>query len=124
MVLDNDDGLSSLTGVLKTNFGITVTLTSSAPFYHITDNLYLVKTPEKKGQSCIEDLFPNKWLKTVLNGKPFNASSKHNISKEYGKEIFAQAVIKPNADSIDFSGFDQLLDRIVAVLDHYKSYAH
>jgi hypothetical protein len=120
IVLDNDDGLAGVAGVLKTNFGITINLKSTDPFYHITDNLYLVKTPETKGESCIEDLFPKKWLKKPLNGKTFNASNKLDISKEYGKEILAKAVIKPNATSIDFSGFDPLLDRIIAVLDDYK----
>lgn len=118
LVLDNDDGLGDVCGTIKKNFGKSITLTSSDPFYHITDNLYVIKTPENGGKSCIEDLFPAALRKTKLNGKSFNPG-KIDPGKEYGKEIFAKAVVRPNADTIDFSGFDPLLERIVKVLDDY-----
>jgi hypothetical protein len=38
---------------------------------------------------------------------------------QYGKFAFATNVIERNANTISFSGFAPLLDRIVAVLDHY-----
>ena len=80
----------------------------------------MVKTPESNGESCIEDMFPKEWLATKLKGKKFNPKNKINPNKEFGKEVFAKSVVKPNAEKIDFSGFDPLLNRIVAVIDHYS----
>ena len=119
LVLDNDDGLGDIAGTVRRNFDVSITTTTTEAFYHITENLYLVKTPESKGKGCIEDLFPQKWIRTRLKGKSFGRKGKINPETEYGKEIFANSVIKPNSRDIDFSGFDALLDRIVAVLEHY-----
>ncbi|MCB9973739.1 MAG: RNA-directed DNA polymerase [Rhodospirillales bacterium] len=121
LVLDNDDGLRDIAGTLKTNFSISIKTNTSSDFYHITENLYLIKTPETSGQSCIEDMFPEKWKEKPLKGKKFNPNSKIDPQKEYGKEVFANSVVKPNANEIDFSGFDPLLSRIVSVLDDYKA---
>jgi RNA-directed DNA polymerase len=60
-------------------------------------------------------------LNTVVDGKTFDPNKEHQAEGKYGKLIFAERVVRPNADSIDFSGFAPLLDRIVAVLDHYKA---
>ena len=120
LVLDNDDGLSGVAGTIKKNFDVTVSIKTTDDFYHITENLYLIKTPEAKKKSCIEDLFPQQLKGTLLNGKKFSAKAKIDPQTEYSKEIFANSVIKPNASKIDFSGFDPLLDRIVSVLDHYS----
>jgi len=120
LVLDNDDGLSGVASTIKKNFGITITIGSTAAFYHIMENLYLIKTPEAHGKSCIEDMFPKQWLGQQLNGKKFSSKSKIDPNKEYGKEIFAKRIVIPNANNIDFSGFDELLERIVKVLDDYK----
>ncbi len=121
LVLDNDSGLGHVTGTIKTNFGVQIAMATTDDFYHITENLYVVKTPETNGESCIEDLFPDNVRDTRLNGKKFNAKSKIDPQTEYGKEVFAKSVVKPNAHNIDFSGFDPLLDRIVEVLDHHTS---
>ncbi|WP_370677082.1 retron Ec67 family RNA-directed DNA polymerase/endonuclease [Pleomorphomonas sp. PLEO] len=119
LVLDNDTGLGPVASTMKENFGVSFSVTSTASFYHITDNLYVVKTPETVGKSCIEDLLPKEWLEKELNGKRFNP--KPDITKQYGKEVLANSVIKPNASQIDFSRFDPLLDRIVAVMVDYAS---
>lgn len=122
LILDNDDGLAPVAGSIKKNFGIEISQADTSSFYHITQNLYLVKTPEKTGvPTSIEDLFADKERKHTLNGKSFNPGNKIDPEKEYGKEIFAKRVIQPNAETIDFSGFDPLLTRIVDVLNHYKS---
>ena len=121
LVLDNDSGLKHVTGTVKDNFGIQITTATTDDFYHITENLYIVKTPEANGESCIEDLFQNKVREIHLKGKKFNPKSKIDPQTEYGKEVFAKSVVKPNAQNIDFSGFDPLLDRIVKVLDHHTT---
>ena len=120
LVLDNDDGLKGVAGTIKKNFGVKISINTSADFYHITKNLYLVKTPEANGQGCIEDMFPQQVKDTLLKNKKFCAKAKIDPQTEYSKEVFAKSVVKPNANKIDFSGFDPLLNRIVSVLDHYS----
>lgn len=121
LLLDNDDGLGSVASTVKKNFDVSIKISSADLFYNITKNLYLVKTPETNGKSCIEDLFPTDVKNTRLNGKKFNPDSTIDPQSEYGKEVFAKTVVKPNARHIDFSGFDPLLDRIAAVLDDYAA---
>lgn len=118
IVLDNDKGLQGVASFLKENFGTIISLTTTDNFYHIIENLYVIKTPETASMTCIESMFPQIWLKHSLNGKTFNPD-KPDITKEFGKEIFAKSVVKPNAGSIDFSGFDPFLDRIIAVFNHF-----
>lgn len=121
IVLDNDDGLKNVAGAVKNMFKVPIELNSTSDFYHVTDNLYIVKTPENgKEHSCIEDLFPKALLTTKLNEKKFNPASKIDPNTEYSKEVFAKSVVKANADKIDFSGFDPLLYRICKVIEHHK----
>ncbi len=93
-------------------------------FEHLTGNLYLVCTPLVGGatESCIEDCFDPATLAIELSGKKFNYKNQAiDESSEYGKAYFAQHVVKPNASTIDFSGFDELLDRVRQVLNHYAA---
>jgi hypothetical protein len=80
-----------------------------------------VKTPEigAKGKTCIEDLFDPTVLTTELDGKKFDPNKKHGEDGKYGKIRFAEKVVRPNVLTIDFTKFELLLDRIVAVLDNY-----
>lgn len=120
IVLDNDDGLGAVASKIKTNFNVSIDLSSSNDFYHVTDNLYVVKTPENgKKHTCIEDLFPKKVRDRKLNGKKLSTASKIDVASEYSKQVFAKSVVKPDAANIDFSGFDPLLDRICKVIEHY-----
>jgi len=121
VLIDNDDGIKSIFKTLKDNFDISIDLKTSDSFYHVTDNLYLIKTPEMgaSGVSRIEDFFDQGLLKTEIDGKKFNPSKEHGADGEYGKHVFAEKVVRPNAAKIDFSGFAPLLERIVAVIDHY-----
>lgn len=123
VLIDNDSGAKSLFGVIKSKFHVTVDLKTTLPFYHLWKNLYLIKTPEKVGDgiSCIEDSFDPALLKTVLGGKTLNLHKEHEAPNEYGKFIFAEQVVKPHLATIDLSGFEPILDRIVAAIDHYKT---
>lgn len=123
LLLDNDDGINGIAGLVRKIFGVSITVKSTNNYYHITENLYLIKTPEANGKSCIEDLFPDELRKKRLREKKFNPKRTIDPETEYGKEVFAKSVVKPNAHNIDFSGFSLLLDRIVAVLDHYATKA-
>jgi RNA-directed DNA polymerase len=123
ILIDNDSGAKEVFSIIKEKFKIVVTLQSSAPFYHLRRNLYLVKTPEigAKKVSCIENMFDKAVTATKLNVKTFNPDKKIDAAKEFGKAVFAKKVIMPNAGSLDFSRFASLLDRIVAVMDHYRA---
>jgi len=121
MLIDNDSAVTDLKGNLKKLFDVDVSLISTEPFYHLTDNLYLIKTPEKgaSGTSCIEDCFDDGLKATLLEGKSFNPEKNLDPEAHYGKGPFAEKVVVPNANEIDWEGFRPLLDRISAVIGHY-----
>lgn len=125
LLIDNDDGAHEIFSVAKQLGASGISHTSSDPFYKIWGNLYLIKTPEtgpSKGKTCIEDLFDPSVLGTVLDGKKFDPNKKHNEDGKYGKVRFAEKVVKPNIESIDFGKFAPLLDRVRAVLDDYEAH--
>lgn len=121
LLLDNDNGLNKIASTIKECFKIQFSRQSTDHFYHVTDNLYVVKIPEKGSQeTCIENLFPKTWLNKKLNGKKFNFKGDITPETEFGKEVFAKSVIIPNSDKIDFVRFDPLLNRVVKVIEHYR----
>lgn len=123
VLIDNDNGAKGIFDTVSSskNYSIKIDLKSSAPFFHVTDNLYLVKTPEQgpDGVSCIEGFFDPSLLETELKGKKFNPHKDFDPDSEYDKWVFATQVVQPNAATIDFTGFVPLLERIVAVIDDY-----
>jgi len=123
VLFDNDDGAKGLFGFAKNKGHLKIGLDSNEPFYYLGYNLYLVKTPELGAgkKSCIENLFPESILDQKIDGKVFDPNKEHDEAGKYGKVVFANRVIIPNAKSIDFSGFSPLLDRFVAVLDHHAA---
>jgi RNA-directed DNA polymerase len=126
VLVDNDSGpggASGLFSLVNQKFNLNPSLTSNAPFYTLCHNLFLVKTPEKAsgdGSSKIEDLFDSSFLATAIDGKVFNSSNKRRAENEIGKTALAN-IVRANADQIDFSRFAALLNRVVAVIDHYKA---
>jgi hypothetical protein len=123
LLIDNDDGATEIFSVAG-QMGIKISHKSTENFYRIFSNLYLVKSPEtgkSKGKTCIEDLFDSSVLATEINGKKFDPDKKHGDDTKYGKLVFAENVIKPNAATIDFSNFSELLKRIVSVLEDYSA---
>ncbi|SON57394.1 Retron-type reverse transcriptase [Hartmannibacter diazotrophicus] len=121
LVVDNDGGAKDIFATIKTNYGISINHDGKHGFYHVTHNLYLVKTPHvgKKQQTCIEDMFEPALLKEELGGKKLNLG-KLDPAKEYGKHLFAEKVVRPKASTLKWDGFEPLLQRVVEVLDHYK----
>jgi RNA-directed DNA polymerase len=122
IVVDNDKGGGELFGPVKDIGKTVITYSSTDSFYYIGLNLYLVKTPETppKHMSRIEDLFDPALLKVPLAGKSFDPDRKKDDVGTYGKQYFAEHIVKPQAAAINFSGFTPLLDRIVAVIENYK----
>ncbi len=121
LLLDNDDGAKDIFAVIKQNYDVEIKPSSTASFFHITDNLYVVATPHvgKKVKTCIEDLFEPSLLKTKLGGKTLNLGTA-DPATEYRKHVFAEKVVRPNASTLKWDGFEPLLQRVSDVLDHYK----
>jgi RNA-directed DNA polymerase len=109
VLIDNDDGAGDIFSVVK-NYGHTITIKSDEPFFHITENLYLlIKTPclGDSGKSCIEDFFEPEILKTEIDGKVFNPAKLHDGPASTGR------LCSPK--------FELILNRILAVMDHYQT---
>ncbi len=124
ILVDNDDGAKEVFSVAKELKINGLSLNSTEPFYRIHRNLYLVKTPEgpkSNPKTCIEDLFDTRVRNMKLNGLQFDPNRKSNDRGTYGKTVFAEKIIRPNANSIDFSKFSIILDRIILVLDDYRT---
>lgn len=125
IVVDNDQGatkvFSTIASVTKNK--VKVTLDTTEDFYHVADNLFVIKVPEKLGDKdmYIEKLFSSDVLSTKLNGKTLEIGDKFDPNKNYGKHIFAERVVRPNSESIDFSGFIPLLDRLKAAIAAHTS---
>ncbi len=125
VIVDNDTAIGAkVCAGLKKRFGIDVTYSSPDPFFHLTDNLYLVKTPLVGAgtMSCIEDLFDAPTKAMPLDGKTFhNEKAGFDATKHIGKVPFATKVVAVNAGAISWAGFAPLLDRIVEVLIDYAA---
>ncbi|WPZ33784.1 hypothetical protein T8K17_21405 [Thalassobaculum sp. OXR-137] len=123
IVCDNDDGpKGGLFSVAKNISKREISIETTDMFYNLYENLYLVKTPENGDKfTSIEDLFPDSVLRTKLSGKTFDSTNNSDPNTTYGKAYFADYVVSPNWKTIDFSGFDSLLDRVVACIADYRS---
>ncbi|WP_316872327.1 retron Ec67 family RNA-directed DNA polymerase/endonuclease [Ralstonia mannitolilytica] len=120
VLIDNDSGANN---VYEAIAGITKKPKPAgmADFIHVTGNLYVVPTPLGRGKkkTAIEDFFDDKTLSVVLNGKTFNRNKNIDETVHYGKVPFAINVVAKNADTIDFTKFKKILDRVVKVIDDY-----
>jgi RNA-directed DNA polymerase len=122
ILVDNDSGSKKLFSTLKENYNLTISGSTTNSFYYLCRNLYLIKTPElpKGAPGCIEDLFDQSLRDIKVGGKSFDLARKKGDSGTYGKQRFADNVVKPQAASINFDRFEMLLARVVAVLDDYS----
>lgn len=123
ILCDNDDGPKTVFKNAEKKGGTKITTTWTAPFYYLGENRYLVKVPEGATPHPreIEELFQPALLATKLNGKSFDPKKDHGDDTHYGKVAFAESVVRANASNVDFSGFEELLERIEAVLKHYAA---
>jgi 5S rRNA maturation endonuclease (ribonuclease M5) len=120
VLVDLDDGWSSIQAVIKNKTKLKPD--GKENFYRIGNNLYVVCIPPPPGatEGCIEDLYPVAILDTKIDGKSFDMSNKtQDHGLHYGKFVFAEKVIKPHVSTIDFSGFNPLLERISTVITHH-----
>ena len=126
LLLDNDSGGQVFYSLIKEYNGKTTTVTGMDDFYHLAANVYVVFTPiDKPGDnSSIEDFFEPGLLKNTVDGKTFNRDDTTlNISKEYGKAVFAAKIVRPNIAKINFDKFDPILARIERAIEaHIKKH--
>lgn len=120
ILIDNDDGASEIFSTIKKTIGSSQSIDGNASYYLIRDNLYVVPLPKIKGRAtAIEDFFDATILGTLLGKKTFSRKDKFDSTTQYGKHLFAEHVVKANQKSIDFSGFQVVLEAISKVItDH------
>jgi hypothetical protein len=121
ILIDNDQGAVGIFSLVKKLFGVNISHQADDHFYYLINNLYLIKTPElgDNGMSCIEDLFEQKVLGVKLGDATFSLNKKHAADDEYGRNVLAESVVKPNKNNISFINFSVLFDRIGAVEEDY-----
>lgn len=118
---DNDDGGNSIRNTIKQISKAKPT--GAEPFVHVIKNMYAVPTtiPASGTASKIEDFFGDEIKATIIDGKTFNTANNFDVDKHYGKRVFAHKVVRPKADTIDFTGFRPILTNIVATISHHKT---
>lgn len=98
-------------------------LKSQEDFYHIIENLYVIKLPEKKDEeTCIEELYnvdEQGFTVKILAEEIILHYKQANKDYSYSKEIFSQKIAK-EIKEINFSGFMPLLDRILSCMQDYE----
>lgn len=121
ILYDNDAGAKSIRNAIKN--ASHVMSTGNEPCVHVVKNLYAVPTPLPAGttSSKIEDFFDAATKATVIDGKTFNDGNGFDVDKHYGKKVFAHKVIRPKADTLDFTGFRPLLANLVAAINKHKA---
>ncbi len=121
-VVDNDTGGAEVLKSADKKSQQTITSTSTDPFFYIERNLYLVKTPPRVDGtlSAIEDCFPKDVLKQTIGEKRLDPKKKHGDETSFGKQVFAEQIVRSGVDKVDFSGFSPILDGISkAIIDYH-----
>ncbi len=121
ILYDNDDGAKSVRKTIKDVSKVNTT--GAEPFVHVIKNLYAVPTPlgAAATPSRIEDFLGASIKATVIDGKTFNPGDGFDKEKHYSKKVFAHKVVRPKADTIDFSGFRPLLTNLTAAINKHRA---
>lgn len=124
VLIDNDDGPEKLFKFLMDVNKVTTP--RKERFIHVCANIYVVPTPLGPDDSptCIEDFFQPDVFREEIDGKTFNPRKRHGDNeKYYGKNVFADKVISPKVDIINFDAFKPLLANIeLAINTHRKNH--
>ena len=121
LIADSDEGSAKLFSAVKAKTGKKVD--GSEPWYHLSHNMYVVPIPKVGGiDTPIERLFEPSLLATQYEGKTFNnTNASKDPAKYYDKKVFATQIVAKNKESVNFDGFEPLLEAIVSVIDHHKA---
>lgn len=119
LLIDNDTGAAPLYNIVKQITGKRPT--GSEPFVHVTGNLYLSATPlmPDGSDSMIEDFFDAATKTMPVSGKTFSPDADEDSGKHYGKIVFAHKVVRAHAGTINFTGFQEILSNITAVIESH-----
>lgn len=121
LMVDNDQGSHGLFKVISSVTKKPVT--GLEKYIHVCHNLYVVPTPKgpKGADTTIEDFFPASVRNQKLGNKSFNPSKTFDASKEFGKYVFAERIVRPQQATINFARFLPILKRIEDAISHYAS---
>ena len=121
MLVDNDEGGKAVFKAVKDVSGVNIIIADPTISFHPFENFFLIKTPHvgQVNSSCIEHLFDKATLDTKIDGKSFDYEKDNDTSTTYGKHIFAEKVIRPNWQTVDFSNFEPILDEIKNILTNF-----
>jgi len=121
ILYDNDEGAKSIRKTIKDVSKVIPT--GAEPFVHVIKNLYAVPTPllAAATASSIEDFFDASIKATVIDGKTFNPGDGFDKDKHYSKKVFAHKVVRPKADTINFSRFRPLLTNLTAAINKHRA---
>ncbi len=119
LIVDNDSGgkkaMTAAAEVSKTN----IQFDSTPIWHHITDNLYLLRTPPAVAapfMSDMEDLFPQVLQDKEVDGKSFDRKKEHLDDSAFGKIVFANQVVKRQAKKTDFDDLVPMLSAIKLIM--------
>nr|WP_315289836.1 retron Ec67 family RNA-directed DNA polymerase/endonuclease [Serratia proteamaculans] len=124
IIFDNDTGPSEFINKIISKYRhlprAAVDIRKSR-FLHLESNLYVVLTPLLIGDkhSCMEDFFKDEVLNMKYDGKPFDKSNDYDPNITYGKDRFANSIVREKRKGIDFSLFKPILDAIDEVNKHF-----
>ncbi len=120
IVYDNDAGARGIRNAIKNASNV---MPGNEPFIQIVKNLYGVPTPvgADTPSSTIEDFFDAATKAMVFDGKTFNDGNDFDLAKHFGKKVFAHRVVRPKAETLDFTGFRPLLTNLVAAISKHKA---
>ncbi|MER8556708.1 retron Ec67 family RNA-directed DNA polymerase/endonuclease [Mesorhizobium sp. M1217] len=120
MVVDSDDGSKDL---FKHIFHVTKKkVDGTDSWHHLESNLYVIPIPKVGGgDTPIEKLFEQGLLDQPYEGKKFEIKLKDTDGATHiSKKTFASKVVAANKGSINFSGFEPVLNSIAEVIEDYK----
>ena len=114
VLVDNDAGSAGVKGILK-KYGLA--FPPNGGYVHVGGNLYVMRTPALPNlpDTCIEDFFDAATKVIVVAGKTFHPAKDFDPQSHFGKTVFAHRVVRPNASTINFAGFDPILKTIVDI---------
>jgi RNA-directed DNA polymerase len=118
---DNDSGAKGIRGAIGN--AAKKKVVGTEPFVHVVKNMYAVATPisNPQDESKVEDFFDAATKRILVDGKTFNPDNKVETATEYGKVVFAHRVVKPRAETIDFSGFRPMLSNLSSAIREHAA---
>lgn len=112
LLFDSDNGLKNVLAIINQNFDVSIKKDDDEDFYQIYHNLYVVKTPVKKGnESNIENSFPPSVTGQLVDGKLISFEENYDPATHIGKSRFARFVYEER-ETLDLSGIQKILKRI------------